>query len=275
MLTGLYSAASGMVVQERVQDILAQNLAGSGMPGYQRQEMVIRSFPDVMLSETYQGLSLSTSNPRFNHAIGRVGTGAGVDWTYTNHAHGQMNYTANKTDLAIFGDGFFTVQTPEGFRYTRAGNFHVDRDGYLVNAQGHKLVGQGINNQRQPAPLYVGHEDFFVNHFGEVFVSRPDQNGISRNVLLDQIKIVDFQNKDKLFREEGNIYRVEEGDQSNIRIPESYRIGQGYIEQSNTIPTTEMVKMIDSFRIYEASSRVLRSLDQTLQKTVNEVGRVG
>ena len=274
MITGLYSAASGMLVQERVQDLLAQNLAGSQMPGFQREEAVIRSFPDVMLSETYRGISPSTNKPRYNQAIGRIGTGAGIDWIYVNYQPGSFTYTGNPTDLAINGDGFFTVNTPDGMRFTRSGDFLVDSEGYLANSQGFRVLGQGVNQGRKPSPIRVGMEDFYVDPFGQVFTRRLDPNtNVVSDVLVDQIKIVDFDNRDKLFREAGNLYRLEEGDQNNLKIPDKFQVAQGYFERSNTIPTTDMVKLIDSYRVHEASARVIRAIDQTLQRAVNDVAR--
>lgn len=280
MLTGLYSAASGMIIQQRVQNTLAQNLAGSQSPGFRRQEVVVRSFPDVMLNETYRGLTPTTNKPRYNHAIGRVGTGAGVDWIYTDPSAGALKYTGNDNDMAIFGDGYFSVLTPDGLRFTRQGTFMVDKDGFLVTNQGHRVMGQGNDPQDptqplQRQPIQVGTDDFYVNHFGEVWARQPvpGQPMQKQNVRIDQLIVVDFENPDKLFREQGNLYRVEEGDQDNFTIPDRFQVVQGYVEEANTQPTTEMVKMIDSFRIFEASSRIIRSLDQTLQRAVNDVGR--
>ena len=219
-------------------------------------------------------MSGSKNKSEYDHAVGRVGTGAGIDWVYTDQTGGQMNYTGNKTDLAMFGDGYFNVLTPDGYRYTRAGNFNVNQNGYLVTQSGYYLAGQGLNNGRNPGPIYVGNEDFYINEQGMVMVNRPDQNKVNQSVVLDQIKVTDFVDKQKLFLEPGNVYRVEdEAGKSNIKIPENLRIGQGYIERSNSVPTTEMVKLIDSYRIHEASSRVVRALDQTLAKAVNEIAR--
>lgn len=278
MITGLYSAASGMVIQERVQDVIAQNLAGSMTPGYRREDVVIRSFPDVLLSETYRGLSRSTDKPRYSHAIGRIGTGAGVDWSYVDHSPGSYRYTGDNNHMAISGDGFFAVATPDGTRFTRQGSFMVDRDGYLVTQQGFRLLGQGVDptDPTAPAqrrPIQVGTQEFYVNHFGEIFAKVPDAQNVMRNQFVDQIAIADFEDKDRLFREPGSMFRVEEGDEDNFAIPDRYQVMQGYIENSNTLPTTEMVKLIDSYRIFEASSRVIRSLDQTLGRAVNDVGR--
>lgn len=274
MITGLYSAASGMIIQERVQDVLAQNLANSQIPGSRREEVVIRSFPDVFLAATYQGLSPTTDKPRFNHAIGRVGTGAGVDWSYVDHTPGQMVHTGNSNDIAIFGDGYYNVLTPDGIRFTRSSNFHVNNEGDLVTSQGFYLMGQGVNNGRVPGRIQVGDEDFFVNNHGQVLVRREDPNTHQENeVIIDQIRVSDFYDKDKLFREPGNIFRAEEDDLDNFKVPENFQIAQFYTEKSNSLPTTEMVKMIDSYRIHEASAHVLKALDQTLALAVREIAR--
>jgi len=87
------------------------------------------------------------------------------------------------------------------------------------------------------------------------------------------MRVVDFEDRDKLFREPGNIFRCEEDDTDNFKIPEQFQVAQGYIEQSNAYPTTEMVKLIDSFRVHEASARVIKALDSTLSKAVNEIAR--
>jgi flagellar basal-body rod protein FlgF len=277
MLTGLYSSASGMIVQERVQDVIAQNLANSQMPGYQRSEMVVRSFPDVMLKASYDGLSTTTNKNRFNHAIGRVGTGAGVDWIYTNSTSGGVRYSGEPTDMAIDGDGYFSLITPDGVRFSRTGNFHVNNEGYLVNNQGYYVMGQGTQNNRTPGPIKVGGDDFRIGDYGYVYTKQKTQDAAGKTVYqeveLDQLRVADFEDKDKLFREPGNIYRCEEDDMDNFKIPDHFRVAQGYVEQSNAVPTTEMVKLIDSFRVHEASARVIRALDQTLGKAVNEIAR--
>ncbi len=274
MLTGLYSAASGMIIQERVQDVLAQNLANAQSPGSRREEVVVRSFPDVFLAATYEGMTPTTNKSRYNHAIGRVGTGAGVDWSYVDHTPGQMVHTGNTNDIALFGDGFFNVLTPDGIRFSRTSNFHVDREGYLVTSQGFSLLGQGVNSGRAPSRIQVGREDFSVDNHGQVTVRRFDQATQTTNeILIDQIRVSDFHEKERLFREPGNIFRAEEDDLDNFKVPENFRVAQGYIERSNSFPTTEMVKMIDSYRIHEASARVVKALDQTLGIAVREIAR--
>ena len=122
-----------------------------------------------MLEETYSGLTSTTNKPRYNHAIGRVGTGAGVDWTYVDHTPGAFEYTGYYSDIALQGDAFFTIQTPDGMRFTRSGNFMVNKEGYLITPEGYQVVGQGVSSGRNPGPIQVGSQEFYVDPFGQIF----------------------------------------------------------------------------------------------------------
>ncbi|MGC9329164.1 MAG: flagellar hook-basal body protein, partial [Candidatus Hinthialibacter sp.] len=214
---------------------------------------------------------------RYNHVIGRLGTGAGLDWIYTDYSRGSFRYTDEPTDVAIDGEGYFSLISPDGMRFSRSGDFHIDPEGYLVNNQGYYVMGQGTQNNRNPGPIHVGREDFQIDGYGHIYAARevigPDGKRRNEQVEIDQLRVIDFEDRDKLFREPGNIFRCEEDDLDNFKIPERFRVLQGYVEQSNAVPTTEMVKLIDSFRVHEASSRVIRALDETLSKAVNEVAR--
>ncbi len=276
MITGLYSSASGMIVQSKVQDVLASNLANSVLPGGKRESLIIRSFPDVTLNATYKGLPESLEEPRFTHAIGRIGTGAGVDWKYTDYQQGHMVHTGNPNDVAIMGDGYFTVLTPDGTRYTRNGRFYRDNEGRLVTPEGHFLAGQGQNSGGTISPITVNSANFFINQYGQVYDETFDPTtGAATRQLVDQIRVVDFDNPDLLFKEGNNLYRLDGDAAQHLIPPQTLKIGQGYIENANTLPTTEMINLMDSQRAFEANARVLRSADETLQMAVRDVGRFG
>lgn len=276
MITGLYSSASGMIVHMKVQDVIASNLANSMLPGSKRENVVIRSFPDVTLNATYRGLPESLEDPRYTHAIGRIGTGAGVDWVYTDYSQGTMTHTGNPSDVAMMGDGYFTVLTPDGARYTRNGHFYRDNQGYLVTPEGHLLAGQGVNANGHIGPIQIDSPDFYINERGEVRQDTFDPvTGVKTGtVLVDQIRVVAFDNPDLLFKEGNNLYRLDGNPADHIVAPAKLKVAQGFVEQSNALPTTEMIYLMDSQRAFEANSRVLRSTDETLRRAVNDVGRL-
>ncbi|HPA46379.1 MAG TPA: flagellar hook-basal body protein [bacterium] len=273
MITGLYSAASGMIVQMKNQDVLAHNLGNSLIPGFKRESMIVRSFPDVMLEQSYAGITPSLEEPRYNHAIGRIGTGAGVDWVYTDNSPGVLQQTGDQNDLAMVGDGYFTILTPDGMRYTRNGSFYRDSQGYLTTPEGHYLAGQGGGGYIQP--IRVTSNEYTVDKYGNLFEMGFDPNtGVPVQNFVDQLRVVDFRNRDLLQKMGNNLYALEPGNEDQIIPPRHLGVSQGFIERANVVPTTEMIHLMDSMRTFEANSRVLRKIDDTVQRAVNDVGRV-
>ncbi|MBE7557478.1 flagellar hook-basal body complex protein [bacterium] len=143
MYVGLYSAASGMIAQGINQDVIAQNLANASVGGFKKERMVFRSFPDILLSAVSPGAAAGDDPMRAAGHIGRVGTGTGLDWIYTVYENGQMKHTGEPTDVALMGDGFFTLQlhATGGTAYTRNGAFMLDEDGYLRTMEGDYVMG--------------------------------------------------------------------------------------------------------------------------------------
>ncbi len=276
MITGMYSSASGMMVEMKRQDMLASNLATSMLPGGKRENLIIRSFPDVTLNATYKGLTESLEQPRFNHAIGRVGTGAGIDWAYTDYEQGTMVQTGDPHDISLMGDGYLAILTPDGTRYTRNGRFYTDSQRRLVTPEGHYLAGQGTQAGGRISPIRIASPDFEVNEEGKVFDTVYDPaTGAATRRNVDTIRVVDFDNRDLLMKEGNNLYRLDAPDPaSHLQAPKRYRVAQGYIEKANSVPTKEMVYLMDSQRAFEANARVLKAADQTLQQAVREVGRI-
>ena len=265
-----------MIVHSRMQEILASNMATSMLPGGKRENAIIRSFPDVTLNATYKGIPESLEEPRYPHAVGRIGTGAGIDWVYTDYTQGHMVHTGNQNDVALMEDGYFSILTPDGTRYTRNGRFYRDTQGRLVTPEGHWLAGQGVNNGGRISPIVVNSHDFSVTDKGEVWEETYDPTtGLSTGKqFVDQIRVVDVDNPDMLFKEGNNLYRLDGDAATHLRAPANLRVAQGYTEQANAVPTTEMIYLMDSQRAFEANARVLKSADETLRLAVQDVGRI-
>src|SRR6185369_13159012 len=131
MNSGLYSALSGNIAAMKRMDIISNNLANVNTPGFKKDKMLFESMlagnknPPVFPQGT-------TADPILQK-----------DNVYIDYAQGSVAKTGNSFDLAIDGDGFFTVSTPDGPAYTRQGNFHLAADGTLVTADGFPVMGQG------------------------------------------------------------------------------------------------------------------------------------
>lgn len=154
LLRGFYTAASGMLSQQRQQEALANNVANVNTPGYKSDQATLRAFPELLIQQmgsenipTMNGLNLPKSQP-----IGSLNTGVYVHEMIPDYTQGDVRETGVTTDMAIVngtfpdetGSLFFAVQTDnDEVRYTRNGNFTVDGQGTLVTNEGYYVVDQG------------------------------------------------------------------------------------------------------------------------------------
>jgi flagellar basal-body rod protein FlgG len=260
VITGLYSAATSMDALVRQQDAIAGNLANQGVSGHKGETVVFRSFPDLLFSQASAFVPDST---QANHTVGRIGTGVGIDWSYMNFQPGPMEETGVPSDLAIDGDGFFAVQTPNGERYTRNSKFqiHLDPQGtkaFLTTTEGYPLLGD-----RGPVEL-PSNEKFHVDMFGNVSAG---------NRRIDQLRLVTVEDKKVLLPESGALFQLEPQHASQLIEAGDAVVRQGYVEKSNVNSVMELIRMIESFRNYETSAKVITTLDQTLDAAINQVGQ--
>lgn len=249
MLRGLYTAATGMATQRSRMDVVTNNIVNAQTTGFKKDDVMSSSFEKVMLDETGDPSVLSTANE-----VGPYSFGTYVNQAYTDFSDGSPEQTDRNCDLAISGDGFFAVQTPQGERYTRAGNFEVDSQGYLVTSDGYSVLGGN-------GPIKVGSEDFSVDSEGNVTA------GGSRAGTL---RIVSFADTGALRKQGDNLYYANGG--GTPAAAKGYRILQGYQESSNVDIADEMVDMMTIYRAYEANQKVLSMTDETLGLAVNNLG---
>lgn len=264
MLRGIYSAASGMLANQTKMDVIAQNLANVNTPGYKRETTVSQSFQSLLV----QRINDQPEPGQVDTAptiVGPMGLGTFVANTATRLTGGPLQATGNPLDVALRGDGFFVVQTDNGLRYTRQGNFQQASDGRLVTADGWALQLQdGTVAQAAPGELLT------IDRNGEVRAGAR---------LLGQLEIANSTQLGPMTKEGAGLWRVTDGAETAMVVAPGeagagYQLEVGFLEQSNVNPITEMVEMIATMRAYEASQRVIQTQDETLRRAVNDVGRV-
>jgi len=247
MVRGLYIAANSLLVQEACHDTIATNLANVSTPGYRRAVTSVESFPALLARTASQpGAAVPHSEQAVPHLAARQ---------TTDFAPGAQQPTGNPCDLALDGPGFFVVQTPSGEAYTRSGAFTLDPEGYIVTPAGRQLLGEA-------GAIKVTGRSWSVSPRGEV---------ISDGAVVDRIRVVDFEAAGALSRLGDNLFSA--GRAAPVA-KESFSIRQGYIEGSNVNAVSEMVNMIAAMRAFEANQKMIQAMDQTLDRAVNEVGRV-
>jgi len=240
MIKGLYRSASGMLPQIKKQEAVANNIANAGTAGFKKDVMFSRE-----LSKAERKIT-----PRTNDWQTTLDSRIHVDYSL-----GVFDKTDNPLDLAIEGDGFFTLESADGTTaLTRSGAFVVDPDGYLSLSGGFRLTGDG-------GPIQVGSGKLSVGQNGEVQV-----NGLT----VGRVTVKAVADVDSLERLGGSLFAVPEGEE--LIDPISATIRQGYRETSNVDVIQEMVDMMVAFRTYESNARALQTQDASLNHLFQRVG---
>jgi flagellar basal-body rod protein FlgG len=198
---------------------------------------------------------LKVSNPL--NVLGHLSYGIHSSEVRTNYEQGQLQPTENSFDIALRGKGFFSIETPEGERYTRNGEFSKDADGYLVTKEGYKVLGEAGH-------IKIDGSNMIVNENGEVY--KDDQ-------IIDKLKLVDFRDYKVLRKEGDGLVRIEEGIEEGP-VAASISVQQGFIEGSNVNSVKEMVEMLAMMRTYEANQKMITIQDGLLEKAVNNIARI-
>ncbi|MDR3278766.1 MAG: flagellar hook-basal body complex protein, partial [Oscillospiraceae bacterium] len=154
MVRGQYIAGTGMLLQRRMMETITNNITNADTTGYKKENLVAHSFDAVMLERIND-----TGNPARPPAVGPLNFGTQIDQVYIDYTMGSLEETGRSTDMALVGDVFFVLDTPNGERYTRAGAFLVDREGYHIDGEGNYLLG---SNGR----IYAGGDEFTVDSAG-------------------------------------------------------------------------------------------------------------
>ena len=236
MSIGLYNAASAMMVRLSELDTIAHNLANANSPGFRAMRLSFRNFGETLLW---------AMNGMNNRPPARLPLGVTVDQQRLDLRLGILRPTGNSLDVALDGDGWFVVQTPQGVRYTRKGNFALASDGTLVTADGYPVLGD--NNQPLRISSSAAVASLRIAETGEIFA------GSQR---LGRLRIVSVQN----LQPAGDGYYIGTNPQ-----PSNTRIVQGMLEGSNVQVITELVRMLNALRTYEMASRTFTAFDASKQ----------
>ncbi|MEK4538893.1 flagellar hook-basal body protein [Peribacillus sp. FSL K6-1552] len=279
MLRGFYTAASGMLTQQRRTEMLTNNMSNANTTGFKADQTSIRSFPEMLLSNidsktipTENKLSMS----KFSQ-VGSLSTGVYVQETNPLFTQGTLEETQLNTDLALADENLpinegtgrqgavlFTVQDGDGgLRYTRNGSFTLDGQGYLTTPNGYYVLDE--NNER----IQLDSDQFTVTENGVI---------LEGNVQKARLGIGFSDNPSAQLMKDGEgLYKVVNDDElpsAYAGAEVSFSTKQGFLEGSNVDQSRTMTEMMSSYRSFEASQKVLQAYDKSLDKAVNEVGKL-
>jgi len=246
MIGGMIDAVRGCLKEEMRMDVISNNLANATVVGFKRDKI---SFQEI-LGESYidkTGAKGKSPEP-VDSALIRI---------KADHSQGDTRISGNTLDFAIGGRGFFKVDTPDGIRYTRRGNFSLDGAGCLVTQEGFRVLGSG-------GPITISGNEVDVDGRGVIHVD-GSQAG--------QIEVVDFEGYDGLMKSGNSLFHNPSG-APEIAPPPETRLEQGFVELSNVDMVGEMVQMIHCLRAFESYQKSIQVLDGINSRAVNEVSRL-
>ena len=257
MVRGLYTAYTGMINQQKRLDTVTNNLANASTTGFKREGLTSKSF-DQMLTVKLNDLSV----PYLNEGIGKMSLGVKIGDNYTDYSQGSFKETGNTYDLALAGNGFFTISYTDkkgntSEKYTRDGEFTMDSEGYLRTLEGDYVQGEGGNIM-----IPVETSEVSIRDNGDIYADGE---------YVDSLRIVDFEDYNNIEKFGENLYNVVDG---ATETESTAAVKQGYLEMSNINVVKEMVEMITISRAYESNQKLIQTEDDMLDKSVNQVGKV-
>lgn len=236
MVKGLYEAGNHLYSRMRSIQIVANNLANINTTAYKRE---------IPFSE----IIARTENQQ-NSQI-------------TDFTSGALTETNNPLDLAISGHGLFMVKTDNGVELTSNGKFSISDEGFLVNEDGNKVMSKNGEININEA-LINAKDKLTITTNGEIKIGE---------VLIDQLMVADVRDQSMLERTSSQNFRMLNGE-IPVADESTYEIHQGYVEESNVNPILEMQAMIQINKDFEASQKVVNSLDTIMGRAAQEIGKV-
>ncbi|MEE8575243.1 MAG: flagellar basal-body rod protein FlgF [Thermodesulfobacteriota bacterium] len=243
MDNGIYVSTSGAVGHMRKLDEITNNLANVNVPGYKKDVQV---FEEYLTKETAEGTATEiTKDTAFVH----------VSKVVTDFSQGITAKTDNPTDLAIMGDGFFVIDTPEGPRYTRKGDFIIDDKGQLITKDGNPVkASYGV--------IKLTSTDITIVDSGRI---------TGYGTVLGKLDIVVFEKPYNLTKAGAGLFIADEG--ATPKPATGAKVMQGYLERANTNAVKEMVSMITALRSYESQMKLIQSFDKITEQAISLGGR--
>jgi flagellar basal-body rod protein FlgG len=266
MVRGMYTSASGMITQAEKIATISNNLANVNTTSYKEEELIFKEFPQMLLRRMNDKvLVFDFGSIDIAPIVGKIGTGVEVNEKFINYREGNLLKTENKLDIALLKNGFFSVETPYGIMYTRNGELNLDNEGYIVTKDGYKVLGE-------KGYINVIDKDFIIDRFGQIFIKDFNKTEYQ---YLDRILFYNFPDIKYLEKVGNSFYRETDYSGKPYLIDnKEMQILSGFIETSNVNPITEMVRLIEAQRAFEANSKALQSHDILSEKAVNQVGKV-
>ena len=250
MFKGFYNLSSSVLTHQRHLDVVSNNIVNISTPGYKQELYTATTFDEVMYSRmgNLDGNGEEIGNQSYIRATSDI---------YTDFKQGILEPTGLSLDFGILGEGFFTIQEPNGNRfYTRTGSFSLDNEGYM------SFSGLGRVLDVEGQPILLKSDKIVADKMGIIKYRDTGEE-------VAQIGIYTFDDFDALDRNDLG-YFVGNG----ARVTQPEEIVHEYLERSNVDSVKQMTDMITYQRSLQSASQVMKMYDSLMTKATNEVGRL-
>ncbi|HJT18944.1 MAG TPA: flagellar hook-basal body protein [Nitrospira sp.] len=255
MNRAIYPILSGALAQERSLQVFANNVANVNTAGFKQDQQGFQA----ILSRRISGPGPIPGVQTIAHRLLAVPSGpaervyAAPHITRTNFDIGRTRMTGNSLDVAIQGDGFFEIKTPQGTRYTRSGMFSLDNRRRLVTGAGFPVMGLKGEIKIPPGTIQI-------NAVGGIQVDGQS---------VGTLKVLQFDEKNMPGKSADGLFVGGKG--KTMATP---MLHPGHLEESNVNSLGEMVKMIQGMRSYESAQKMIQTIDRMAETAIQDVGRV-
>ena len=260
MINSIHTPLSGALAQDRVLEIIANNMANANTVGFKGQRItftVLEPEPEKRYSDPLPPANYKVSTEQLQHLKGNEILYVGVADVRRDLSQGPAIKTNNPLDFQIEGSGMFEIQTPDGPRFTRNGSFSLSKDGILVTKDGFPVLGQ-----KGTIPVKYG--QFDIRGGNEIW-----QNG----KFVDKLPLWNFSEESAL-EQVGDQMFFFGGNETQKNAEKSPMVNQGWLEGSNINAIKNLTDLIIAHRSYESYQKAVSQYDQMMQKTSNSIGVV-
>jgi flagellar basal-body rod protein FlgF len=235
MIKGIFLAGRSMDSKFKSIEVIGNNLANVNTNGYKK------SMPFTEVISQFNKVEIQQA---------------------TNYKQGGLVPTGNPLDLSVNGNAFFAIQGLDGMDFTRSGKFSISDDGFLINDQGKRVLG---NN----GPINLN--AYLLDKSQSIKIAKDGEIRVG-NTYVDKLLLVKLDPSDKFVRKDGTSFSSADG-RYFLADENDYQVSQGYLEESNVNPIEEMTNMIKVHNEYDSASKMVKFLDKSLAEA-NEIGKV-
>jgi len=248
MDSGIKILGSSMQYLKEKLDTASNNVSNTDTPGYKKDTVIGRSFGTVLSDALESRITKGYNLGQFYNKPGVY-----VDEVFTDFIQGAMEQTENPWDVAIQGDGFFTIDTEIGPLYKRSMSMRKDTAGFLVTDTGDRVVGQNGH-------IFIGDNDFHIEENGTIRVDGQ---------IVDRLNVVDFGNREGMQKAENGAFTGGGG-----IVEATGAVMQGFLESSNVELSEEMTNLIEISNKFTTNQKLIQMLDGVNQISSNRLGKV-